>query len=151
MIRIRTVLGGVATMAVMISCYSVSLMVSGERKAVDDLRLEIASNQRGIRTLQAEFRTRARPAELQRWNDEALGLQAASTLQLVRDPLQLAAFETRTPAAEVPRYAVAEAPKPAPAPVTTVAYRADADAIAPAAVAELVGNGEAHLTRVALR
>jgi|GEM_PF-2378036 len=151
MIRIRTVLGGVATMAVIIGCYSVSLMVSGERKAVDDLRLQIASDQRGIRTLQAEFRTRARPAELQRWNDEVLGLQAASTLQFVRDPLQLAAFETAKPSAEVPRYAVAEAPKPAPAPVTTVAYRADADPMAPAAVAELVGTGEARLTRVALR
>lgn len=121
MIRFRTVLGGVATMAVMIGCYSVSLKVSSERKAVADLRMQIASDQRGIRTLQAEYRTRARQGELQRWNDEVFGLQAAAVGQYVRDPMQLAAFEMKREQPPV-RYAVAEAPARAPAPVRTVAY-----------------------------
>ena len=154
MIRFGSLLWGSATLAILVACYTVSLKASGERKAVDDLRVQIAGDLRGIRTLQAEFRTRARPSELQRWNDEVLGLQAATTLQFVRDPMQLAAFETHTPALPVPRYAVAEAPKPKLAPVQTVAYRADTDAVpAPtiAAVDSLVGEGEATLQRVALR
>ncbi len=132
MIRFGSMIGGAMTLAIMLGCYSVSLKVSGERKAVDDLRGQIASDMRGIRTLQAEYRTRARPSELQRWNDEALGLQAAAPMQFVRDPVELAAFEARSEA-PVARYAVATAPAPAPAPVTRVAY-------APAAPADAIGE-----------
>lgn len=155
MMRFGMLAGGAATMAVVIACYSVSLKVSGERKAVEDLKVQIAGDLRGIRTLEAEFRTRARQSELQRWNDEVLGLQAASTLQFVRDPVQLAAFEVTPKPAQTPRYAVAEAPAKALPPVTTVAYRPDADpapvVIAAAEALAAPAQGQASLQRVSMR
>lgn len=155
--RFGMLAGGAATMAVVIACYSVSLKVSGERKAVEDLKVQIAGDMRGIRTLEAEFRTRARPAELQRWNDEVLGLQAASTLQFVRDPVQLAAFEVTPKAAQAPRYAVAEAPAKALPSVTTVAYTPGNDDPAPTVIAAAealaapAAQGQASLQRVSMR
>ena len=129
-VRFGSILAGTATLAIMVGCYTVSLKVSGERKAVEDLAAKIASDQRGIRTLQAELRTRARLPELQRWNDEVLALGAPVAAQIVRDPVQLASFEVATPRAVAPetaeaptaRFAIAEAPAPAPSPVRTVAY-----------------------------
>jgi hypothetical protein len=117
-----------AALTIVLGCYTVSLKVSGERKAVDDLRNQIASDQRGIRTLQAELRTRSRLPELQRWNDEVLALAAPAAGQFVRDPVQLASYgvtaKPEPQAAPEVRYAVADAPAPAAAPVQTVAYHA---------------------------
>ena len=129
-IRFGSVLAGVATLATVLGCYTVSLKVSGERKAVDDLRARIAADSRGVRTLEAELRTRARLPELQRWNDEVLALGAPAAAQLVRDPVQLASFAAAAPRAATPaiaegpapRFAIAEAPAAAPSPVRTVAY-----------------------------
>ena len=122
MIRFGSLIWGGTTLAIMLGCYTVSLRASGERKAVDDLRHEIASNERGIRTLQVEFRTRARLPELARWNEQVFGLQAATAQQLVHDPVKLANFEAPRPAAPAPQLAIAAAPAPAPAPLETVAY-----------------------------
>ena len=152
MMRFGSLIGGAMTLAIMLGCYTVSLKVSGERKAVDDLRGQIASDMRGIRTLQAEYRTRARPSELQRWNDEALGLQAAAPMQFVRDPVELAAFEARSEA-PVARYAVAAASAPAPAPVRRVAYTpAPADPIGDLVeTASTTAGTTATVQRVALQ
>ncbi|QXQ07053.1 hypothetical protein KX816_03070 [Sphingosinicellaceae bacterium] len=122
MIRFGSLIWGGATLAIMLGCYTVSLKASGERKAVTDLRREIASNERGIRTLQVEFRTRARLPELARWNEQVFGLQAATAQQLVNDPVKLANFEAPRPAAPAPQLAIAAAPAPAAAPLQTVAY-----------------------------
>ena len=149
MIRLGSLAWGGATLAILLGCYTVSLKVSGERKAVDDLRVQIAGDLRGIRTLQAEFRTRARPSELQRWNDEALGLQAAAAMQFVHDPVQLAAFETPRGLPQA-RYAVAVAPPKTETPVRTVAYRPEPEA-APAAELTAATDTRAVLQRVALR
>ena len=122
MMRFGTMLSGGVALAMVLGCYTISLKVSGERKAVDDLRTAIARDQRGIRTLQAELRTRGRLPELQRWNDEVLALAAPAAAQLVRDPVQLASFGTQTPAAPAVRFTVAQAAPVAPTPVRTVAY-----------------------------
>ena len=122
MIRFGSLIWGGTTLAIMLGCYTVSLRASGERKAVNDLRHEIASNERGIRTLQVEFRTRARLPELARWNEQVFGLQAATAQQLVHDPVKLANFEAPRPAAPAPQLAIAAAPVPVQAPLQTVAY-----------------------------
>lgn len=152
-------------LATVLGCYTVSLKVSGERKAVDDLRSAIARDVRGIRTLQAELRTRARLPELQRWNDEVLALGAPTAAQFVRDPVLLAGYEDRSvePAAAPrpgPRYAIAPATPPSAAPpVVTVAYSAPRSAPTLPAVTAALGlddavtgavNG-ATLERVSLR
>ena len=134
-------------LAAVLGCYTVSLKVSGERKAVDDLRTGIARDIRGIRTLQAELRTRARMPELQRWNDEVLALGAPTAAQFVRDPVLLASYQGRAevpvaPAVPEARYAIAPAAPRTDAPVVTVAYQA------PRAPITL---GTATLERVALR
>jgi len=122
-----SMLSGVAALAMVLGCYTVSLKVSGERKAVDDLRASIARDVRGIRTLQAELRTRARMPELQRWNDEVLALSAPTAGQFVRDPVLLASFgnrpEPRTaPVAPDISYALAQAPAAPPSPVVEASY-----------------------------
>ncbi len=123
MIRFGSLIWGGATLAILIGCYSVSLKAGSERKAVEDLRVKIASDMRTIRNIESEFRTRARMSELQRYNDDVFALSAVSMRQIIRDPVQLAAFEVKPEQPPV-RYAVAEAPAPAPAPVRTVAYEA---------------------------
>ncbi len=130
-VRFTSILTGGATLAMIVGCYTVSLKVSGERKAVEDLAARIAVDTRGVRTLQAELRTRARLPELQRWNDEVLALSAPAAAQIVGDPVQLASFAVAAPRAPEPldaaptaRFAIAEAPAPAPSPVRTVAFAA---------------------------
>ena len=163
MIRFGSLIWGGTTLAILLGCYSVSLKASGERKAVNDLRHAIAADERGIRTLQVEFRTRARLPELARWNEQVFGLQAATAQQLIRDPVQLAGFEAPRAAPApmpAPRYAIAEAPAPTPAaPLQTIAYAPAAQA-APmvrssglAAMTSLVATGTsgATLQRASLR
>ncbi|WP_419815449.1 hypothetical protein [Glacieibacterium sp.] len=115
--RFGSLLSGGAALAMVLGCYTVSLKVSGERKAVEDLRVKIASDMRGIRTLQAELKTRSRMPELQRWNDEVLAMNAPAAAQFVRDPVQLASFvATRGPQAPIVTVASAQAaPVQAPA------------------------------------
>ena len=163
MIRFGSLIWGGATIAIMLGCYTVSLKASGERKAVTDLRREIAMNERGIRTLQVEFRTRARLPELARWNDQVFGLQAATAQQLVHDPVKLASFEAPRPSTPAPQLAIAAAPARASAPLETVAYT-PAPARAPASSLTTVASyvaaagdalpsapGTATLQQVALR
>ena len=128
-----SMLSGVAALAMVLGCYSVSIKVSGERKAVDDLRTAIARDVRGIRTLQAELRTRARLPELQRWNDEVLALSAPTAGQFVRDPVQLIGFSAQRPEPSAPdmRYALARVPVAPPAAVVVASVEAPAAAPAP--------------------
>jgi len=160
-----SMLSGVAALAMVLGCYTVSLKVSGERKAVDDLRASIARDVRGIRTLQAELRTRARMPELQRWNDEVLALSAPTAGQFVRDPVLLASFGDRpeprsAPVAPDMSYALAQAPAAPPSPVVKASYTpaARASAPMPAVSASLslddavtAAVSSASLERIALR
>ena len=133
--RFGSLLSGGAALAMVLGCYTVSLKVSGERKAVDDLRVKIASDMRGIRTLQAELKTRSRMPELQRWNDEVLAMNAPAAAQFVRDPVQLASFvATRGPQAPIVTVASAQVAGSS-APAQVLAPSAPAQVLAPSAPA----------------
>lgn len=117
---------------------AISMSVAAERDRLDTLRVAAARDGRDIRNLQAELRTRARLPELQRWNDEVLGMAPPAAGQYLADPVQLASF-ARPPADAAapagPPIVYAEA-MPAPSTPTTplhVAY----DVPAPAPTAPL--------------
>jgi hypothetical protein len=109
-----------------IGCYTISLKVSSERAQVDRLRAGIVADNRDIRMLQSELRTRARLPELQRWNDSVLALSPPTAHQFVRDSVLLASYapgtaakprlaETAPVQVSAPRVAP-NAPRAAPAP-----------------------------------
>lgn len=162
-INFGSMFSGVAALAMALGCYTVSLKVSGERKAVEDLRSAIARDQRGIRVLQAELATRARTPELQRWNDEVLALAAPTAGQFVRDPMQLTSFAAPTEPAATARpdvsYALARVPTAPASPVVKAAYAppaaAPARVVAPTVSASLDLDDAvvttASLDRVAFR
>lgn len=153
-----------AGVAVAIGGYSVNLRVSAERTAVDRLRVQLASDARDIRMLQAELRMRARLPELQRWNDEVFpamsaqgtAMAAPQAAQFLRSPVQLASYVAGgeaapavVRAAPAPSYAVT-APAPVatpPASVVQASYRPSDEPRAPLAVAA----GRAGLLRVSDR
>ena len=94
--------GGVAAAA--LGCYLVSLNVASERAKLESVENEIVLAQRHIRLLQTEIGTRARLAQLERWNAKVLALSAPSADQFVPDSFQLARLATpeRKPAMEAP-------------------------------------------------
>src|SRR3990170_3908155 len=73
-----------------LGCYLVSLRVASERAALQSVETEIALTQRDIRLLQTEIGTRARLAQLERWNVRVLALSAPSADQILGDKFQLA-------------------------------------------------------------
>jgi hypothetical protein len=94
-----TVVAGAA-----LGCYLVSLRVASERAALDQVQRQIFQTQYDIRMLQTEIGTRARLAQLERWNVRVLALSAPSADQILGDKFQLARMvtpETR-PAIEAP-------------------------------------------------
>lgn len=119
-----------AVMVAALGCYMVSLKVSAERAAVEDVRRAMVADVRDIRMLQSELRTRARLPELQRWNDEVLALGAPSAEQFVRNPVQLASYAAPPPAPAAP--APAAAPAAPPAVMLAQAPTVPAPAAAPA-------------------
>jgi hypothetical protein len=142
------------TTAVIVGSYTVNLKVSSERAEVERLRRTLVADARNIRDLEAELRTRARPPQIQRWNDEVLMMGTPAAGQYLRNPMQLASFVAPPETAPSVRNAVAT-PSPAahaitaplvraayrpavPAPVAavTVAYRPPAPRPAPVLVIE---------------
>src|SRR3990170_4225139 len=87
-----------------LGCYLVSLRVASERAALQEVETEIALAQRDIRLLQTEIGTRARLAQLERWNVRVLALSAPSADQILGDKFQLARMirPERKPAVEAP-------------------------------------------------
>jgi len=73
-----------------LGCYLVSLRVASERAALDSVETQIALTQRDIRLIQTEIGTRARLAQLERWNVRALSLSAPTADQILGDKFQLA-------------------------------------------------------------
>jgi hypothetical protein len=114
------------TTAVIVGSYTVNLKVSAERAEVEHLHRTLVADARSIRNLQAELRTRARPQQIQRWNDDVLMMATPAAGQFLRSPVQLASFSVPTEAAPVVRNAVT-APVPvvptAAAPIVRAAFR----------------------------
>src|SRR3990170_6757100 len=73
-----------------LGCYLVSLRVASERAALQEVETDIAVAQRDIRLLQTEIGTRARLAQLERWNVRVLSLSAPTADQILGDKFQLA-------------------------------------------------------------
>jgi hypothetical protein len=142
------------TTAVIVGSYTVNLKVSSERAEVERLRRTLVADARSIRNLEAELRTRARPPQIQRWNDEVLMMGTPAAGQYLRNPMQLVSFvappETAPtvhnavatpapvePAAAAPLVRAAYRPAaPAPAAAVTVAYRPPAPRPSPTLVIE---------------
>ncbi|MGI8705337.1 MAG: hypothetical protein ACR2JJ_06025 [Sphingomicrobium sp.] len=73
-----------------LGCYLVSLRVASERAALEQVQNKIVFAQRDIRLLQTEIGTRARLAQLERWNVRVLALSAPTADQILGDKFQLA-------------------------------------------------------------
>jgi hypothetical protein len=131
-----TVLMVMGTLAIALTSYSLSLKVASERRAVE--RLERGNRQLAeqVKALEAELRVRMRLPQLQRWNDEVLGMVPISATQYVTDPLLLAAYGKPLPG-EAPQVQLAVrdvAPGAAPAPAPRlVEVAAEVPAAGPAA------------------
>lgn len=102
------------TLAVAVGSYALSLGVSAERTAVTKLQAQNRALASDIRSLDAELRVRMRLPQLQRWNDEVLGLQPVSAAQFVADAATLGGKAE-------PRLAIAEAPATATGPILAAA------------------------------
>lgn len=82
----------VATLAVCIFSYSLSMKVATERREVESLARQNHSLSAQLKSLDAELRVRMRLPQLQRWNDHVLGMVPISASQFLPDPLQLANY-----------------------------------------------------------
>lgn len=100
------------TLAIAVVSYSLSMKVSGERAELERLARQNSALTEDLKALESELRVRMRLPQLQRWNDEVLGLMPISATQYLRNPLHLAAYGTDPePAAPAP----AATPPAAPA------------------------------------
>ncbi len=89
-----------AALASVVGYYTVSVHASNERMAIVASRAMIARDIGEIHRLRADLRTRSRLPELQRWNEQVLGLAAPRAEQLVTSPVMLAAYAApRAPSA----------------------------------------------------
>jgi hypothetical protein len=114
------------TLTVALTSYSLSLKVSGERRATEQLARQNRALEADLKALDAELRVRMRMPQLQRWNDEVLGLVPISATQYLADPLHLASYG-RPVESELPRVQLAVrdlAPAPAPARARLVSAEA---------------------------
>lgn len=114
------------TTAVVAGAQVVTTRAAEERRAVTRLNIDLVENTVRIRELEAELRTRAGLPELQRWNDAVFQMAAPQGGQILRSPVQLAAFAARPEAAPRVQFAVAQDGTPLPAagtpgPVVSVA------------------------------
>lgn len=114
-----------ATLATAVGSYSLSLKVSGERAQLDRIASANRALAADIRSRSAELRVRMRLPQLQRWNDDVLGLLPITAEQFVENPVRLATFASEQPvAANAPTLQLAIAPQPAaPAGPRLVALR----------------------------
>lgn len=86
-------------LASVVGYYTVSVHAANERMAIAASRMAIARDIGEIHRLRADLRTRSRLPELQRWNEQVLGLAAPRAEQLITSPVMLAAYAApKTPA-----------------------------------------------------
>ena len=103
-----------------LACYLVSLHVASERAALEDVETKIVLAQRDLRTIQTEIGTRARLAQLERWNAKVLALSAPSADQFLNGSFELARLTQPEHKVEFDAPVVlasAPAPQPRPAPI----------------------------------
>lgn len=103
-----------------LGCYLVSLHVASERAALEDVETKIVLAQRDMRTIQTEIGTRARLAQLERWNAKVLALSAPSADQFLSGSFELARLTQPQHKVEFDAPVVlasAPAPEPRPAPI----------------------------------
>ena len=81
-----------ATTVIVASAQVVTTRAAAERRAVTKLNIDLVDNKVRIRELEAEMRTRAGMPEMQRWNDAVFQMAAPQSGQILRSPVQLAAF-----------------------------------------------------------
>jgi hypothetical protein len=126
-----------------LGCYLVSLRVASERAALEQVETRIVLAQRDIRLLQTEIGTRARLAQLERWNVRVLSLSAPTADQILGDKFQLASLiaPQRKPAFEAP---VVLASAPAATPQQPLAPEA-ADETAPAPFGQLLHQASVEM------
>lgn len=100
--RMNTVSSAALIAAALVSIvgyYTVSIHASNERMAIAASRATIVRDISEIHRLRADLRTRSRLPELQRWNEQVLGLAAPRAEQLITSPMMLAAYTApKTPA-----------------------------------------------------
>jgi hypothetical protein len=128
------------TLAVALASYSLSLQVASERRELERLERRTGALARELKALDSELRVRMRMPQLQRWNDDVLGLTPISATQYVADPAALASYGTPPAGNPTVHLAIEDrglAPAPAPRLVA-----APAQASRPPA-AGLVAGGEA--------
>lgn len=98
-----------------LGCYLISLRVASERAALQAVEAQIVGTQSDIRLLQTEIGTRARLAQLERWNVRVLSLSAPSAGQILGDKFQLASLVRPEPKPHLEAPVVlATAPAPQP-------------------------------------
>jgi hypothetical protein len=128
-----------ATTVIVASAQVITTRAAAERRAVTRLNIELVDNKVRIRELEAELRTRAGMPEMQRWNDAVFQMAAPQSSQILRSPVQLAAFAAQPEALPRVQMAVAvDAPLAAdvapPPPAPTGARVVKASFGSPAAV-----------------
>jgi hypothetical protein len=107
-----------ATTVIVASAQVVTTRAAAERRAVTRLNIDLVDNKVRIRELEAEMRTRAGMPEMQRWNDAVFQMAAPQSGQILRSPVQLAAFAAQPNAAPRVQMAVAvDAPLVAETPL----------------------------------
>jgi len=85
------------TLAVALTSYSLSLKVSGERRETDRIARQNNALESELKALDAELRVRMRMPQLQRWNDDILGMVPISASQYLSNPMHLANYGTPLP------------------------------------------------------
>ena len=103
-----------------LGCYLVSLRVASERAALESVETKIVLAQRDMRTIQTEIGTRARLAQLERWNAKVLALSAPSADQFLAGSFELARLTQPEHKVEFDAPVVlasAPAPQARPAPI----------------------------------
>ena len=103
-----------------LGCYLVSLRVASERAALEDVETRIVLAQRDLRVVQTEIGTRARLAQLERWNAKVLALSAPAADQFLNGSFELARLTTPQHKVEFDApvvLAAAPAPEPKKAPI----------------------------------
>lgn len=125
---LSSVLWIAVTTIVVAGAQVVTTKSAAERRAVTRLNIELVDNKVRIRELEAEMRTRTGMQEVERWNKVNFQMAAPQTGQILRSPVQLAAFAAQPEQAPRVQMAVARdvagdaatvVPTTPPAPATT--------------------------------
>jgi len=80
------------TLAVALTSYSLSLQVSSERRETNRLARQNSALESELKAMDAELRVRMRMPQLQRWNDDILGMVPISATQYLANPVHLASY-----------------------------------------------------------